>query len=97
MLKITGYNNETNTVTVTGWLRAYSGTNKAAYRMGGGNQTYIRIDDNGPDADTYKEARIIQYETMSGVDTGNASQRHDLHSQVRYGRRHRAGLVLGGR
>jgi hypothetical protein len=59
-----------NSVTVTGWLRYFSGTNKAAYRMGAGNQYYFRYDDNGPGAGTYKEARVIMYETMSDVDTG---------------------------
>jgi hypothetical protein len=54
-----------NNLTVTGWNRAYSGTNKAAYRMGAANQHYYRVDDNGPGAATYKEARLVMYETMS--------------------------------
>jgi hypothetical protein len=53
-----------------GWTKSYSGTNKAAYRQGSGNQFYLRVNDDGPGAGTYKEARVVGYETMSDVDTG---------------------------
>lgn len=50
-----------------GWSKAYSGTNKAAYRQGtGGNGHYLRIDNST--SNTYPRWR--GYETMSDVDTG---------------------------
>jgi hypothetical protein len=51
-----------------GWTKPYSGVNKAAYRLGGGTQRYLRIVDDGTGAATY--ARGVGYETMSDVDTG---------------------------
>lgn len=54
-----------------GWTKAYSGTSKAAYRMGSGTQFYLRVQDDGPGAATFQEARITGYETMSDVDTGS--------------------------
>lgn len=48
-----------------GWSKAYSGTNKAAYRMLAGNQRYLRVDDSGTTS-----ARVVGYESMTGVDTG---------------------------
>jgi hypothetical protein len=53
-----------------GWAITYTDTGKRVYRPGAGNQLYFRIDDNGPGAGTYKEARLRGYETMSDVDTG---------------------------
>jgi len=53
-----------------GWSKAFSGTSKAAYRMGSSNQHYLRVQDDGPGAGTAKEARITGYESMSDVDTG---------------------------
>jgi hypothetical protein len=53
-----------------GWTKAFSGTNKAAYRQGGGNQFYLRVQDDSPGAGVAREARITGYETMSDVDTG---------------------------
>lgn len=52
-----------------GWTRPYSGTNKAAFRMGGGNQFYVRVADS-IDVASYQVARARGYETMSDVDTG---------------------------
>lgn len=57
-------------LTVTGWSEAYTGTNLRAYQMGGGNQVFLDVDDNGPGAGAAKEARIRGYETMSAVATG---------------------------
>jgi hypothetical protein len=55
-----------------GWTKAFSGTNVAAYQQGtGSTEFFLRVDDNGPGAGTYKEARITGYETMSDVDTGS--------------------------
>lgn len=48
-----------------GWTKSYSGTNKAAYRMLAGNQRYLRVDDTGTTS-----ARVVGYESMTGVDTG---------------------------
>lgn len=53
-----------------GWTKPYVGTNSAAFRSGGGNQYYLNVDDNGPGAGTYKEARVRGYETMTAVSTG---------------------------
>jgi len=63
----------TGTITVkmapAGWEKAFSGTNKAAYRSldpqahGGG--MYLRVDDSGTTL-----ARVVGYESMSDVDTG---------------------------
>lgn len=53
-----------------GWTKAFTGTNKAAYRMGGGNQFYLRVLDTGPGADAAREARVVGYETMSDIDNG---------------------------
>lgn len=48
-----------------GWTKSFSGTNKAAYRQGGGNQMYLRVDATGTSS-----ARVIGYEVMTDVDTG---------------------------
>lgn len=51
----------------SGWTKAYSGTNSAAYRQGtGSNGFYLRIDDSGSGG----TARAVGYETMSDVNTG---------------------------
>jgi hypothetical protein len=61
---VNGYGSKT----AAGWTKAFSGTNKAAYR----NSTtapstgfYLRIDDTST-----TESRAIGYETMTDVDTG---------------------------
>jgi hypothetical protein len=51
-----------------GWTKPFSGANKAAYRQGGGNQFYLRVDDTGTTT-----ARVVGYEDMSDVDTGTAA------------------------
>lgn len=53
-----------------GWTKPYTGTNKAAFKQGGGNQFYLRVQDDAPGAGGAKEARLRGYETMSDVDTG---------------------------
>lgn len=53
-----------------GWAKSYSGASKAAYRPAAGTRFYMRIQDDGPGAGTYKEARMVGFETMSDVDTG---------------------------
>ena len=55
-----------------GWTKVYSGTSKAAYRNGAASisRTYWQVLDNGPGAQTFKEARTRLYSTMSDVDTG---------------------------
>lgn len=56
-----------------GWTKPFTGTGKAAFQQGtGSNSFFLRVDDNGPGAGTFKEARIVGYETMSDVDTGVA-------------------------
>jgi hypothetical protein len=51
-----------------GWTKPYSGTNKAAYRLGAGTQFYMRVDDIGTTSAAY--GRVLGYESMSDVDTG---------------------------
>ena len=50
-----------------GWSKVYSGTNKAAYRSNNvsGSQTFLRVDDT-----VGRNARVVGYETMSDIDTG---------------------------
>lgn len=77
-----GISNQTATGTITakrspaGFSKAYSGTNKAAYRSDNvvGSRLYLRIDDTNT---TY--SRICGYETMSDVDTGTGP--HPTESQ----------------
>jgi len=55
-----------------GWTKEYSGTSKAAYRNGAASiaRTYLRVNDAGPGAGSFREARVVLYATMSDVDTG---------------------------
>lgn len=54
-----------------GWSKAYSGTNRAAYRMGAGNtRAYLRVRDDGGGTAGGREAPVRIFETMSDVDTG---------------------------
>lgn len=48
-----------------GWTKPYTGTNLAAYRQGGGNQRYLRIDDT-----TTLTCRVVGYEAMTGISAG---------------------------
>jgi len=63
---VNGYGSKT----AAGWGKAFSGTSKAAYRAASGSRLYYRIQDDGPGAGTFKEARIRGYEVMTDVDTG---------------------------
>lgn len=72
----TGIGDQTATGTITaarpplGFAKAFSGTNKAAYRAIAetGSRLYLRVADDGTGSATY--ARVRGYETMSDVDTG---------------------------
>lgn len=59
-----------NSISVTDWLEAFTGTNQKAYRPNTGNRLYLNVNDNGPGAGGAKEARVVGYETMSAVGTG---------------------------
>lgn len=69
----TGIADETATGTITakvaplGWSKAFSGTNKAAYKPTDVAATgcYLRVDDTGT-----VDARVVGYESMTDVDTG---------------------------
>jgi hypothetical protein len=63
---VAGYGSKT----AAGWTKPYTGTNAAVFRMGGGNQFYLDVNDNGPGSATAQEARVRGYETMSAVATG---------------------------
>lgn len=59
------------TKTSAGWTKAFSGTNKAAYRMPTTTPAtgfYLRVDDTG--STDARDARLIGYETMTGIDAG---------------------------
>lgn len=55
-----------------GWTKAFSGTNKAAYRNGAAARArhYLRVDDSAAGGGGAKEAQVRGYESMSDVDTG---------------------------
>src|SRR5262245_26448894 len=63
---VAGYGSKT----AAGWSKPFTGTNAAVFRMGGGNQFYLDVNDNGPGAGTGQEARVRGYETMTAVATG---------------------------
>jgi len=63
-------NPQAASITVLGWLEAYTASNKRAYKQGGGILQYLDVDDTGPGAATTQEARLRGYETMSAVGTG---------------------------
>jgi hypothetical protein len=72
----TGISNQTASGTIAakragaGWEKAFSGTNKAAYRSLdlAGTRLYLRVDDS-----TTTYATVSGYETMSDVDTGSGA------------------------
>jgi hypothetical protein len=72
----TALGNQTATGTVTmkmapiGWTRAFTGTNKRAFKSSdvGATACYLRIDDTDP-----QNARVVGYETMSDIDTGTGA------------------------
>ena len=59
-------------ISAAGWTRSFfdDPNDVAVFRQGGGSSMYLRVGDKGPGAGTFKEARAVGYETMSGVDTG---------------------------
>lgn len=72
----TGIADQTATGTITaqhaplGFAKAFSGTNKAAYRPADtlSSRMYLRVDDSGTGSAAY--ARVVGYEVMTDVDTG---------------------------
>ena len=58
--------NITAQVASAGWTMPFSPANKAVFRMGGGNQRYLRLDDTGTTS-----ARVVGYEAMTSVDVGS--------------------------
>jgi len=48
------------------WAKAFTGTNKAAYRAANGERFYLRVDDS-----VGQYARVRGYASMSDVDTGS--------------------------
>lgn len=67
----TGVTVDTATGTVTtktpgsGWTKPYAGTNLGAFRQGGGNQHYLRVDDTATSA-----SRVVAYEAMTAISAG---------------------------
>lgn len=58
------------TQAAAGWTKAFTGTNKADYRMAGGNQFYMDIDDSAAQTAAGKEANVRGYESMTALQTG---------------------------
>lgn len=64
---VTGY----GALAGAGWTRAYNGASKSAFQQGAGSSGFlVRVQDDGPGAGTFKEARVTGYEAMTDVDTG---------------------------
>jgi hypothetical protein len=57
-----------------GWTKPFTATNAAVFRMGGGNQFYLDMNDNGASngltGASGQEAAVRGYESMSAVGTG---------------------------
>ena len=49
-----------------GWTSASSGTNARRFTQGGGNGFDVNVNDNGPGAGTFKEARAVGEESVGG-------------------------------
>ena len=60
---VTGY----GTKVAAGWTKPFSGTDKAAFKQGGGNGMYLRTQEEISSGLT---TRLTGYETMTDVDTG---------------------------
>lgn len=58
---VTGYGSQLP----AGWTEEFTGTNKAAFKGAGGTGFLLRVDASGT-----ANARVIGYESMSGIDTG---------------------------
>ena len=70
-----------------GWVKAFSGTNKAAYRLPPGtSERYMRIvDDNALNSTSYSFAKLDAYGDMTDVDTGTAGFQTSSDSKVMIG------------
>ena len=54
-----------------GWVKEFTGTNKAVYRAGTGNRKFYRVlDDNSSGYGSHYFASITGYDSMTDVDTG---------------------------
>jgi hypothetical protein len=65
-----------SSVSVTGWLRGFEETNKAAYRQAAKAERlrmFLRVQDDAPGAGGAKEARLRGFEAMTDVDTGTGA------------------------
>jgi hypothetical protein len=63
---VTGYGSKV----AAGWTKPFTGTNKAVFRMGAGNQLYLRVQDDAPGGAGAQESRMVGYEQMTSVDLG---------------------------
>jgi hypothetical protein len=66
-------------VAAAGWTKAFSATNKAAYKQNltGSNNVlgmYLYVDDTGPGAGSSREARCCGFETMSAITPTGTGQ-----------------------
>ncbi len=68
----TGSGNAYGSKPCAGWSKAFSGTNKAVYKMAAGSTTrfFFRVLDDGSGLVGARDAAIRGFETMSDVDTG---------------------------
>lgn len=53
-----------------GWVKAFTGTNRAVFRQGGGNQFYLDVDDSASGTGVAREALARGYEVMTAVGVG---------------------------
>jgi hypothetical protein len=56
--------------TPLGWGKPFTGASMRVYRPPSGLRYYLDVDDAGPGAGTFKEARMRGYETMTALSTG---------------------------
>lgn len=59
-----------------GWTVPFTGTNGAVYKQGGGNGFFLTVNDNGPGAGTFKEARASAAESTTAYSATFASSTH---------------------
>ncbi len=56
-----------------GWTKPFTGTDIAVFKMPAGNQFYLRVNDAGPGAGTYKEVRLRGWEVKAdALDVADA-------------------------
>jgi hypothetical protein len=58
--------------TAAGWTKSFSGSGRAVYRQGGGNQFYLDFLDNGAGAGGFRETRAWGFEVVTAIGTGTA-------------------------